>query len=88
MNESNEQTPLHKLSKDRLKTIALTQRIGEITSKYEDELADLRAGFTQQLGTLQDHLKDQEGQIEALQEQLRKTNESIQQNKDNQKSAK
>lgn len=70
MNE--QQVPPHKMTKDQLKLLALTQRIGSLTSKYEDELAELRAGFTQQLGAMDDLVKSQEADIEKLQEQLRK----------------
>jgi hypothetical protein len=66
------------MTKEQLKNIALKQRIGEITSRYEDELADLRAGFTQQLGALQDAFREQEITIENLQEQLRKSNVNLQ----------
>lgn len=68
----NEQTPLHKMTKDQLKLVALKQRIGEITSMYEDRMADMRADTTQQIGAYQDVLREQEEQVENLQAQLKK----------------
>jgi hypothetical protein len=76
MKQMDESTPLHKMTKDQLKSLALKDRIGEITSKYEDELADLRAEATQRLGAMSDMLKTQEAELEALQTQLKKYQET------------
>jgi len=83
MSEQENVTPPHKMTKDQLKVLALKQRIGEITSRYEDELADFRANATQQLGAFDDLVKNQEQQIEALQQQLK----SYQDRDENQKKA-
>lgn len=63
------------MTKDQLKALALKQRIGEITSDYEDKIADIRADFTQQYNALQDVLREQEKEIETLQK-LGKSNEA------------
>lgn len=68
----NEPTPLHKMSRDQLKVMSLKDRIGEITSKYEDEIAEFRAEATQKFGAMDDLVKSQESQIESLQQQLKK----------------
>ena len=65
------------MTKDQLKGLALKQRIGEITSDYEDRIADMRAEFTQQVGAMQDALREQETQIENLLAQLRQTDETL-----------
>lgn len=76
-----------KYTKDQLKVIALKQRIGEITSRYEDELADLRADVTQQFEAYNEVIKNQEKDIESLQAQLRKyQDESIQEEADSEAS--
>lgn len=67
----------NKMTKDQLKVLALKQRIGILTSEYEDQIADMRADFTQQLGNMQDALREQEEQIEGLLAQLRKTDETL-----------
>lgn len=72
----NESTPPHKMTKDQLKLLALKQRIGEITSDYEDKLSDIRADATQQIGAYQDALREQEEQLENLQNQLKKYQET------------
>jgi len=61
-----------KYTKDQLKVMALKQRIGEITSRYEDEFADYRADVTQQFDAFQEVIRNQEKDIESLQAQLRK----------------
>lgn len=61
-----------KLTKDQLKFIALKQRIGEITSDYEEKIADIRAYVTQVQEQYEEVVKDQESTIEGLQAQLRK----------------
>jgi hypothetical protein len=61
-----------KLNKDQLKVIALRQRIGEITSNYEEQLADLRADVTQKFEAYEEVLRNQEKDLESLQNQLRK----------------
>lgn len=72
-----------KYTKDQLKVLALKQRIGEITSQYEDQLADLRADVTQQFDAFQDVIRNQDNDIEKLQEQLRKyQDESVQEEAD------
>lgn len=48
-----------------LKITALTQRIGEITSQYEDKIADLRVAITRQEETI----NDLNGQVQSLAEQ-------------------
>lgn len=48
-----------------LKITALTQRIGEITSQYEDKIADLRVAITRQEETI----NDLNGQAQSLAEQ-------------------
>jgi F0F1-type ATP synthase membrane subunit b/b' len=60
-----------KPTKDRLMVFALKQRIGEITSDYEEKIADLRAEATQSFEKLNEVLRDQDSQIESLQVQLR-----------------
>jgi uncharacterized membrane protein YccC len=75
MNEAN-----NNKTKDQLKLAALKQRIGEITSGYEDTIASLRADFTQQFDALQDVLREQDETIEKLQEQLRVANGVVQEN--------
>lgn len=67
------------MTKDQMKLFVLKERIGQITSQYEDQIADLRAGWTQAEQAFQDALHRQESDIEKLQEQLRKFNESVQQ---------
>jgi spore maturation protein CgeB len=61
-----------KYTKDQLKVMALKQRIGEITSRYEDEIADLRADVTQRFEAFNEVIRNQETDIESLQAQLRK----------------
>lgn len=61
-----------KPTKDQLKVIALRQRIGEITSQYEEQIADLRADVTQQFDALNEVIRNQENDNESLQNQLRK----------------
>jgi hypothetical protein len=61
-----------KYTKDQLKVIALKQRIGEITSDYEDKLADFRADVTQQFAAYDEVVRNQEKDMESLREQLRK----------------
>lgn len=73
----NELQELNKMTKDQLKSLALKQRIGEITSNYEDRVADLRADFTLHIEGMQDRISAQEAQIESLQKQLGK-NETLQ----------
>lgn len=73
-----EQIEPREMTKDQLKLVVLTQRIGEITSKYEEQIADNRAEYTQQFAAMQDVLHKQEADIEKLQAQLRKSNESVQ----------
>lgn len=65
------QAPQEKPNRDQLKVIALKQRIGEITSDYEDKIADIRAYVTQLQEQYDDLLHRQEADIEALQAQLR-----------------
>jgi small-conductance mechanosensitive channel len=60
-----------KLNKDQLKVVALRQRIGEITSQYEEQIADLRAYITQVHEQFEEVKNNQERDIEALQAQLR-----------------
>lgn len=43
-----------KLNKDQLKVVALTQRIGEITSEYESKIADMRVAFTEEIDRMQE----------------------------------
>jgi DNA repair ATPase RecN len=61
-----------KLNKDQLKVVALRQRIGEITSDYEEKIADIRAYVTQMQEQFEEVLQNQEKDVEALQAQLRK----------------
>lgn len=61
-----------KKTKDQLKVIALRQRIGEITSQYEEEIAELRANVTQQFEAYDEVIANQEKDMQSLQEQLRK----------------
>jgi hypothetical protein len=65
-----------KMNKDQLKALALKQRIGEITSDYEDRLAETRADFTIQYNALQDTISQQAALIESLNDQLGKLNET------------
>lgn len=73
-----EQIEPREMTKDQLKSLALKQRIGEITSQYEDQIADNRAEYTQQFNAFQEALRERDVQIDSLQEQLRKRNESLQ----------
>lgn len=66
----NELQEPNKMTKDQLKSLALKQRIGEITSNYEDRAADLRADFTLHIDAMQDRIAAQEAQIENLEMQL------------------
>jgi len=68
-----------KMTKDQLKLVALKQRIGEITSMYEDQIAELRADATQRFEAMSDALKESDQTIEKLQEQLRKSDETLHQ---------
>jgi hypothetical protein len=61
-----------KLTKDQLKLVALKQRIGEITSQYEDQIADIRAYVTQLEEHYNEIVRNQETDMENLQAQLRK----------------
>lgn len=63
------------MTKDQLKNLALKQRIGELTSNYEDEIAELRANFTQEYTSMQNVRKALEEQVESLQKKLREKNE-------------
>jgi len=74
----NEPQVPNKMTKDQLKLIALKERIGIITSQYEDQIADMRASFTQQMEAMSDALKDSDQTIENLQNQLRKSSETLQ----------
>jgi small-conductance mechanosensitive channel len=60
-----------KLTKDQLKVVALRQRIGELTSQYEEQIADLRADVTQRFEAYDEVIRNQENDIESLQSQLR-----------------
>lgn len=60
-----------KPTKDQLKVMALKQRIGEITSDYEEKIADIRAYVTQAQEEFEEILRRQETDIESLQAQLR-----------------
>jgi small-conductance mechanosensitive channel len=60
-----------KLNKDQLKVVALRQRIGEITSQYEEQIAELRADVTQRFEAYDEVVRNQERDIESLQAQLR-----------------
>jgi hypothetical protein len=74
----NEPQVPNKMTKDQLKLFALKERIGIITSQYEDQIADMRASFTQQMEAMSDALKDSDQTIENLQNQLRKSSETLQ----------
>ncbi len=75
----NEQTP--RATKDQLKVIALTQRIGELTSSYEERIADMRADVTQRQEDMQNQILAQHERIESLQKEL----EDVQKNQDSSK---
>jgi uncharacterized protein YukE len=77
-----EQVEPKDMTKDQLKLFVLKDRIGQITSNYEDQIADIRANWTQAEQAFQNALQSQEKQLESLQEQLRKANESLQQNQE------
>ena len=70
-NWSMNNTEQKKLTKDQLKVIALKQRIGEITSDYEENIADIRAHITQMQEHFEEVIRNQEKDIESLQAQLR-----------------
>lgn len=70
----NEPQVPNKMTRDQLKLLALKQRIGEITSEYEDRIADIRADATQRFEAFSDALKESDETISKLQEQLRKAN--------------
>ena len=61
-----------RLTKDQLKVIALKQRIGEITSDYEEKIADIRAYVTEMQEHYDEVVRNQEKDMESLQAQLRK----------------
>jgi hypothetical protein len=66
----NQEQEVKKLTKDQLKVIALRQRIGEITSNYEETLADMRADITQQSEAMQEMIEQQFQEIQDLKGQL------------------
>lgn len=69
--EENMPQPQEKPTKEQLKLLALKQRIGEITSDYEDKIADIRAYVTQLQEHYEEIFKNNESEMEALQAQLR-----------------
>lgn len=52
-------------TKDTLKVIALKQRIGEITSDYEDRMADLRANTTLMVQNYERNIEDLKQELAA-----------------------
>lgn len=75
----NEPQAPNRMTRDQLKLLALKQRIGEMTSDYEDRIADIRADATQRFEAMSDALKEADETIEKLQEQLRKSDEVLHQ---------
>lgn len=63
--------PQEKPTRDQLKVMALKQRIGEITSDYEEKIADIRAYVTELQEHFNEVFKNNEAEMEALQAQLR-----------------
>jgi len=57
-------------TKDQLKVMALTQRIGEITANYEERNADMRADVTKVL-------EEKDKQIQMLIQDLERKNGEI-----------
>jgi len=59
-----------KLTKDQLKVVALKQRIGQLTSDYEERIADLRADFTVEHETYNELLNKMHVENEDLKQSL------------------
>jgi hypothetical protein len=64
-------------TKDQLKVIALRQRIGEITSNYEEMIADMRADITQTSQVMQDEMNRQLKEIEDKNNEIDSLNRKI-----------
>lgn len=58
------------MNKDELKVLGLTQRIGEITSKYEEQIVDVRAEYTIMAENSQNRIGELEREIMELKERL------------------
>lgn len=56
------------MNKDNLKVIALTQRIAEMVSLYEERLADVRADYTLAAEDFQEKLRKLESENKLLKE--------------------
>jgi hypothetical protein len=85
----DEQQEPSKMTRDQLKLLALKQRIGEITSDYEDRIAGMRAVWTEQTEGWEAKVKGyheliakQESDIEKLQTKLRESNVAVQEDAD------
>jgi len=60
------------MTRDQLKLLSFKQRVGELASNYEEQIADFRAEATQRMEAFQNLVKEQEAEIERLREQLKK----------------
>lgn len=65
-------TPPSKMTKEQLKIMAFKQRVGELSSDYEDRITNMMADYHQQIEAYQDTLRTQEDELESLRAQLRK----------------
>lgn len=66
--------------KDTLKVQALLERIAELTAKYEDKIADIRADFTLAVEELQNEIKrlgEENENVKSENEALKKGTEDV-----------
>lgn len=64
---------MNDVGKETLKLIAIKQRIGEITSDYEERIADLRADITLEIQKFTDMLNELEKENMELKSRLGET---------------
>lgn len=64
-------------NKNELKIIGLTQRIGEITSKYELQIIDIRADMTIEVQRLKEENRLLKEEIRKLEEDLGRNDVAI-----------
>jgi uncharacterized protein YeeX (DUF496 family) len=65
---------MNEVSKETLKLIAIKQRIGELTSDYEERIADLRADITLEIEKFTQKLNELERENMDLKSRLGETN--------------
>lgn len=68
--------------KNELKVTALTQRIGEITSKYEEQVAELRAQATMAIEKLDSENKELHEDVKRLDAKVVELEKNAQKKKD------